>query len=202
MPFDTVSTWTITSKNQLWKENIPRKQYPQKWLNWHFCHSVARSCPTLCDLMDCSTPGFPVLRHLPELVQTYLHWVGDAIQPSCPLSSPSPPAVNLLEESRIALDFISPWRVSQFGSMWLLGSSFQHRTCQMSFRSFQNWVTHSWVSTWGLDESQDAVSLLIHVALVQIMKRHPFSAGAIMPCLEVWPEGWRVDWTLGTLVQI
>ena len=80
MPFDTVSTWTITSKNQLWKENIPRKQYPQKWLNWHFCHSVARSCPTLCNLMDCSTPGFPVLRHLPELAQTHVHWVGDAIQ--------------------------------------------------------------------------------------------------------------------------
>ena len=152
--------------------------------------------------MDYSKPGFLDHQQLPEPTKTYLHWVGDAIQPSCPLSSPSPPAFNLLEESRIALDFISPWRVSQFGSMWLLGSSFQHRTCQMSFRSFQNWVTHSWVSTWGLDESQDAVSLLIHVALVQIMKRHPFSAGAIMPCLEGWPEGWRVDWTLGTLVQI
>ena len=160
----SVSTWTITSKNHLWKENIPRKQNPQKWLNWHFCRSVARSCPALCDLMDCSTPGFPVLRHLPELAQTYLHWVSDAIQPSCPLSSPSPPAFNLLEESKIALDFISPWRVSQVGSMWLLGSSLQHWTCQMSFRSFQNLVTHFWVSTWGLGEFQDAVSLLICVA--------------------------------------
>ena len=45
--------------------------------------------------MDCSTPGFPVLHHLPELAQTYVHWVGDAIQPSHPLSSPSPPAFNL-----------------------------------------------------------------------------------------------------------
>ena len=46
------------------------------------CCSVAQSCPTLCDPMDCSTPGFPVLHHLPELAQTHVHWVGDAIQPS------------------------------------------------------------------------------------------------------------------------
>ena len=46
-------------------------------------------------LMDCSTPGFPVLHHLPELVQTHIHWVSDAIQPSRPLSSPSHPVFNL-----------------------------------------------------------------------------------------------------------
>ena len=59
------------------------------------CCSVAQSCPTLCGPMDCSTPGFPVLHHLPELAQIHVHWVGDAIQPSHPLSSPSPPAFNL-----------------------------------------------------------------------------------------------------------
>ena len=42
---------------------------------------------------DCSTPGFPVLHHLPELTQTHVHWVSDAFQPSHPLSSPSPPAL-------------------------------------------------------------------------------------------------------------
>ena len=46
------------------------------------CSSVAQSYPTLCDPMDCSTSGFPVLHHLPELAQTHVHWVGDAIQPS------------------------------------------------------------------------------------------------------------------------
>ena len=51
-------------------------------------------CLTLCDPMDCSTPGFPVLHHLPELAQTHIHQVGDAVQPSCPLLSPSP-AFNL-----------------------------------------------------------------------------------------------------------
>ena len=57
--------------------------------------SVAQLCPPLCNPMDWSTPGFPVQHQLPELVQTHIHWVGDAIQPSHPLSSPSPPAFNL-----------------------------------------------------------------------------------------------------------
>ena len=50
------------------------------------CCSVAQSCPTLYDPMDCSTPGFPVLHHLPELAQTHAYWVSDAIQPSHLLS--------------------------------------------------------------------------------------------------------------------
>ena len=54
--------------------------------------SVAQSCPTLWDPMNCSTPGLPV--QLPEFTQTNVHQVGDAIQPSHPLSSPSPPAPN------------------------------------------------------------------------------------------------------------
>ena len=57
--------------------------------------SVAQSCPTLCDPMDCSTPGFPVHHHLPKLTQIHVHRVSDAIQPLHPLSSPSPPAFNL-----------------------------------------------------------------------------------------------------------
>ena len=52
---------------------------------------VAQSCPTLCDPMDCSTPGLPVHHQLPEFTPTHVHWVGDAIQPSHLLSSPSPP---------------------------------------------------------------------------------------------------------------
>ena len=56
--------------------------------------SVAQLCPTLCRPMNCSTPGLPVHHQLPEFAQTYIHWVGDAIQPSYPLSSPSPTASN------------------------------------------------------------------------------------------------------------
>ena len=62
-----------------------------KWL----LSSVAQSCPPLCNPMDCSMPGLPVHYQLPKFTQTHVHWVGDAIQPSHPLSSPSPPAFNL-----------------------------------------------------------------------------------------------------------
>ena len=57
--------------------------------------SVAQLCLTLCNPMDCSMPSFPVHHQHPALTQTHVHWVGDAIQPSHPLSSPSPPAFNL-----------------------------------------------------------------------------------------------------------
>ena len=56
--------------------------------------SVAQSCPALCDPMECSTPGLPVHHQLPEFTQTHVHRVSDAIQPSHPLSSPSPPVPN------------------------------------------------------------------------------------------------------------
>ena len=58
------------------------------------CCSVIKSCPTCCDPMDCSKPGFPV-HHLPEFAQIRVHWIGDTIQPSHPLSLPSPPAFSL-----------------------------------------------------------------------------------------------------------
>ena len=57
--------------------------------------SVTQSCLTLCDPMDCRTPGLLVHHQLSELIQTHVHWVGDIIQPSHPLLSPSPPAFNI-----------------------------------------------------------------------------------------------------------
>ena len=61
------------------------------------CCSVAQSCPTLCDPMDCRMPGFSVLHHFPELAQTHVRQVSDAIQPTHPPLSPSPPAFNLFQ---------------------------------------------------------------------------------------------------------
>ena len=57
--------------------------------------SVAQSCPTLCNPMNHSMPGLPVHHQLPEFTQTHVHWVGNVIQPSHPLASPSPPAFNI-----------------------------------------------------------------------------------------------------------
>ena len=65
-----------------------------KNINSDQIRSVAQSCPTLCDPMNCSMPGLPVHHQLPEFTETHVHRVSDAIQPSHPLSSPSP-AFNL-----------------------------------------------------------------------------------------------------------
>ena len=72
------------------------------WMKILLCHrlivqfsSVAQSCPTLCDPVNLSMPDLPVHHQLPESTQTHVHWVNDTIQPSHPLSSPSPPALNL-----------------------------------------------------------------------------------------------------------
>ena len=65
------------------------------------CCSVVQSCPSLGDPMDCSTPGLPVHHQLPELTQTHVHRVGDAIQPSHLLLSPSPPAFDISQHRGI-----------------------------------------------------------------------------------------------------
>ena len=59
--------------------------------------SVTQLCLTLCDSVNSSTLGFPILYYLPEFIQTHVHWISDAIQPSHPLSSPSPPTFNLAQ---------------------------------------------------------------------------------------------------------
>ena len=80
--------------------------------------SVSQSCPTLCDPMNRSTPGLPVHHQLPECTQTHVHWVSDAIQPSHPLSSPSPPAPNpsqhqgLSNESTLRMRWPKYWSFS------------------------------------------------------------------------------------------
>ena len=94
--------WVQKAKSPLRKPS-PRSHPPLKvhlfntqhlWIQFR---SVTQSCLTLCDPMDCSTPGFPVHHQLPELAQTHVHRVGDAIQPSHPLLSYSPPAFNLAQ---------------------------------------------------------------------------------------------------------
>ena len=80
--------------------------------------SVAQSCLTLCDPMNCSTPGLPVHHQLPEFTQTHVYRVNDAIQPSHPLSSPSPPAPNpshikvLSNESTLHMRWPKYWSFS------------------------------------------------------------------------------------------
>ena len=82
--------------------------------------SVTHSCPTLCDHMDCSTPGFPVHHQHPELAQTHVHHFGDAIQPSHPLSFPSPPACNLSQHQGLSSESVLHIRWPKY---WSFSSS-------------------------------------------------------------------------------
>ena len=88
------------------------------------CCSVAQSCLTLC-----STPGLPVQHQLPDLTQTHAHWVGDAIQPSHPLSSPSPPAFNLSRNQGLF-----KWVSSSHQVAKQLEIQLQHQSFQWIFR--------------------------------------------------------------------
>ena len=71
------------------------------WPKGICCCSTTMLCPTLCDLMDCSMPGFLVLHYLLEFAQIHVHWVDDAIQPSHPLSPSSPPALHLSQHHHL-----------------------------------------------------------------------------------------------------
>ena len=91
-----------------------------KWTRWLLTDpqfsSAAQSCPTLCNLMNRSTPGLPVHHQLPESTQTHVHQVSDAIQPSHPLSSPSPLALNLSQHQGLLKWFSSSHQVARYWS--------------------------------------------------------------------------------------
>ena len=92
--------------------------------------SVAQSCPTLCHLMDCSMLGLPVHHQLPEFTQTHVHWVSDAIQPSHPLSSPSPAAFSLSQHQGLFQRISSSHQVTKG-----LEFQLQHQSFQWIFRT-------------------------------------------------------------------
>ena len=98
-------------------------------LGFYQFSSVAQSCPTLCDSMDCSMPGLPVYHQLQEFTQTHVHWVGDAIQPSLPLSSPSPPTFNLSQHQGLF-----KWVSSSHQVAKVLEFQLQHQSFQRIFR--------------------------------------------------------------------
>ena len=87
--------------------------------------SVAQSCPTLCDPMNRRTTGLPVHHQLPEFTQTHVHWVGDATQPSHPLSSPSPPAHNSSQHQSLFQWVNSSHEVAKVLEFQLQRQSFQ-----------------------------------------------------------------------------
>ena len=92
--------------------------------------SVAQSCLILCGPVDCSMPGLPVHHQLLEFTQTHVHWVGDASQPSHPLSSPSPPTLNLSQHQALF-----QWVSSLYQVTKVLELQLQHQSFQWIFRT-------------------------------------------------------------------
>ena len=102
--------------------------FPSKYFQFR---SVTQSCPTLCNPMNRSTPGLPVHHQLPEFTQTHVHRVGDAIQPSHPLSSPSLPAFNLSQHQGLFRWVSSSHQVAK-----VLEFQLQHQSQYFKFLKF------------------------------------------------------------------
>ena len=137
--------------------------------------SVAQSCPTLCDPMNCSTPGLPVQHKLPEFTQTHVHGVGDAIQPSHLLSAPSPPAPNpsqhqsLFNESTLHMRWPKYWSFS-----FSISPSDEHPEL-ISFR--MDWL--DLLALQGtlkslLQHHSSKASILQHSAFFTVQLSHPY----------------------------
>ena len=112
--------------------------------------SVTQSCLTLCNPMDCSMPGFLAHHQLAELAQTHVHWVGDAIQPSHPLLSASPPAFNHSQHQGLF-----QWVSSSHQVAKVLEFQLQHQSFQWIFRTdfLQDWLAWSLCSPRDSQES-------------------------------------------------
>ena len=128
---------------------------------WHrqIDSSVLQSCPTLCNSMDCSTPGLPVHHQLPEFTQTQVHWVGDANKPSHPLASCSP-AFNVSQHQGLFL-----W-VSSSHQMAEVGVSASESVLPVNI---QDWFPLRWTGWISLQSKR-----LSRVFLYTTIQKHQF----------------------------
>ena len=124
--------------------------------------SVAQSCPTLCDPMDCNMPGLPVHYQLLEFTQTHVHWVSDAIQPSHPLLSPSPLAVNLSQHQGLFQSVSSSHQVAK-----VLELQLQHQSFQWTFRT--DFLRMDWLDL-----------LEVQVTLKNLLQHHSSKASILL----------------------
>ena len=125
--------------------------------------------------MDCSTPGFPVLHHLPELAQTLVHWVGDSIQPSSPLSSPSSTAFNLAQHQGLFQWIGSSHQVAKVWELQLQQQSFSEYSGLISFSI--DWF--DFLAVQGtlkslLQHHSSKASILRHSAFFIVHLSHPY----------------------------
>ena len=150
----------------------PHTKINSKWI---FCCSDAQLCPILCDPMDCSTPGFPVTHHLLYFAQTHVHWDNDAIQPSHPLSSPSPPAFYLSQHQG---SFLVSWLFASGGQS--IGASASASVLPMNIRLIPfriDWF--DLLAVQGtlrnlLQHHSSKASILLHSAFFMVQLSHPY----------------------------
>ena len=131
--------------------NITRKDW-SSWSQFFILQfsSVAQSCLTLCDPMDCSMPGLPVHHQLLESTQTHVHWVSDAIQPSHPLSSPSPPSFILSQHQGLFQWVSSLHQVARVLEFQLQIQSFHCKTIALTRQTLlANYWLYFWICYLG-----------------------------------------------------
>ena len=132
------ATWCNRNTKQNWIQ-ILHQPLSVKWLSVQLS-SVAQLCPTLCNPMNCSTPGLPVHHQLPEFTQTHVYRVGDAIQPSHPLSSLSPPAPNPSQHQSFPMSQLFAWG-GQSTRISALASSLPKNTQGWSPSEWTGWIS-------------------------------------------------------------
>ena len=137
--------------------------------------AVTQSCLTLCDLMDCSLPGFPVHHQLLELTQTHVHWVSGSIQTSHHLSSPSPPTFNLLQHQVFSNESALGIRRSKYWSFSFNISPSNEYSGLISFR--MDWL--DLLSIQGtlkslLQHHSSKASILQHSAFFIVQLSYPY----------------------------
>ena len=148
---------------------------------------MAQSSPTLYNPMDCSMPGFPLYHQLPEFTQTHVHWVSDAIQPSHPLSSPSPSAFNLSQHQGLF-----KWVSSSHQLAQSIGVSASTSILPMNIEDWSPLGWTGWISLQSkglfkslLQHHSSKASILRHSAFFIVQLSHPYmTTGKTIPPLD------------------
>ena len=153
--------------------------------------SVAQLCLTLCDPMNCSTPGLPVHHQLPEFTETHVHWVCDAIQTSHPLSSPSPPAPNPSQHQSLFHWVNSSHEVAKGQERWALASFLPKKS--------QGWSPSEWTGWISLQSKR-----LSRVFSNTIVQKHQFFGAQLSSQsnshIHTWPLEKPKPWLDGPLL--
>ena len=162
---------------------LPASSPPDPTSSW--C-SVSKSCSTLCDPVNCSTPGFPVLHYLPQFIHTHVHWISDAIQPSHPLLPPSLPALNLSQHSIFSKESALPIRWSKYCSFSFSISPSNEYSGLISFRI--DWFDLAIQGTLKnlLKHCSSKVSVFQHLAIFMVQLSHLFMTTGKTIALTLW----------------